>query len=425
MFLFVALLLGFYACKEQQRFEIGYDDTVPPTAPVYISYKPLYGGARIYYEIPPDEDVLSIDASYINTKGKEVWFSVSYFQDSLDVYGFNDSLEHVVQLYATDRAGNKSEKIAVPVIPLEPALSRVEKSMIVRGGFSSFYLDWRNELRQNINVYVDFNYTRQGQYTEHKLIYTSTDTVVRWFIRDLDLTSQEPVNLKVRVEDPYGNITDYIDKGQIVLLEDEEIPKEKWILPEANDSINGVPMAFLESEDAMSKWKVIDGIVDIEGLNLNYISTGSRGRTGFAKDGNLPWNIMIDLGEEYELSRVVTHQRHRTATGTGFEVKGMYYMDSNVGLYNMYISNEDETGVITWDSISRHKIDFPVGLTEMEYKQLGMAGDMAYFYPDDPQFTKPTRWFRYEALFGFSSNYTSTNAISLSEITLYAKKKAK
>jgi len=89
----------------------------------------------------------------------------------------------------------------------------------------------------------------------------------------------------------------------------------------------------------------------------------------------------------------------------------------------MYISNEDETGVITWDSISRHKIVFPVGLTEMEYKQLGMAGDMAYFYPDEPQFTKPTRWFRYEALFGFSSNYTSTNAISLSEITLYAKKK--
>jgi hypothetical protein len=132
---------------------------------------------------------------------------------------------------------------------------------------------------------------------------------------------------------------------------------------------------------------------------------------------------MIDLGGEYELSRVVTHQRHRS--NTGFEIKGMYYIDTNVGVYNMYISDEDETGTITWDSISRNKIVFPAGLTEMEYKQLGMAGDMAYFYPDDPQFTKPTRWFRYEALFGFGSNYTSTNTISLSEITLYAKKKAK
>jgi hypothetical protein len=73
-----------------------------------------------------------------------------------------------------------------------------------------------------------------------------------------------------------------------------------------------------------------------------------------------------------------------------------------------------------WDSICEHKILFP-SVSDIELKQLGLAGDMAYFYPDDPQYTKPTRWFRYEALKSFNGNYTASDCTGLSEITLYAK----
>jgi hypothetical protein len=423
MFLFVVFLLGFYACKEQERFAIAYYDSEPPTAPVYNGkYKPLYGGARIFFELPTDRDLISIDASYINTKGKEVWFSVSYFKDSIDVYGFNDTLEHIVKLYAVDRAGNRSAIVPVPIVPLEPALSRVANSMIVKPGFASFFLDWTNELRQNIHVYAHFTYTQQGTYKEHTLIYTSNLPVERWFIRDLDLTEQEPISLEIRVEDPYGNITEYVDKGVFPLLEDEVIPKDKWVMPENNeyihDSIGGVPMGYLEAYEGHAYY-VIDDIID-DGMNniFNYIQTYGRGRTGQAIHGNAPWNIMINLGEEYELSRIVTHQRYGNVGGTS--VRGQYYRDENVGIYAMYIWDEVEQ---KWDSICEQKIAVPT-LTDMEIKQLGMAGDMAYFYPDDPQFTRPTRWFRYEALKSFNSNYTdSNNARCLSEITLYAKKK--
>jgi hypothetical protein len=419
MFLLVMFLTGFYSCKEQGRFEIGYSDSEAPGAPVYDSCKALYGGARLYYKLPLDRDLLSIDASYINTKGTEVWFSVSYYVDSIDVYGFNDTLEHTVQLYAVDRAGNKSAMVPVPVIPLEPALSRVAKSMTVKPGFASFFMDWKNELKQNINVYADFNYTQQGKKIEHKLIYTSTDTAVRWFVRNLPLTSQEPVSLKIRVEDPYGNITDYIDMGQITLLEDVVIPKDKWKLPETNDSIGGVPMGFFAGYEGRSIY-TIDGIID-DGLNMNYGHTGGRGHTGIAGQGNMPWNILIDLGDEYEISRIITHQRYYGSGSTSsYNLRQYYYLSDNVGIYNMYIWDEAEQ---SWEAISRHKILFPAGLSDMEYKQLGMAGDMAYLYPDDPQFSKPTRRFRYEAIFGFGDNYTSTGASALSEITLYGKKK--
>jgi hypothetical protein len=124
---------------------------------------------------------------------------------------------------------------------------------------------------------------------------------------------------------------------------------------------------------------------------------------------------MINLGDEYELSRVITHQRWSGGGG----IRGQYYRDENVGRYAMYIWDDAEE---RWDSIREHRIPVP-SLTEIELKQLGLAGDMAYFYPDDPQFTKPTRWFRYEALGSFDGNYTGAGANCLSEITLYAKKK--
>jgi hypothetical protein len=420
VFLFVMFLSGFYACKEQGRFEIGYDDTVPPGAPEFIRYKPLYGGARLFFNIPADKDLLSIDASYVNPKGKTVWFSTSYFTDSLDVYGFGDSLEHVVQLYAVDRAGNKSKIVSVPVVPMEPAFLRAAKSIVVKPGFASFFLDWKNELMQAINVYADFSYNHQGTLKEHRLIYTSSDSTYRWFIRDMDETQQQPVSVKVRVEDMYGNITEYIDKGEITLLEDELIPKDKWYLPEPNDTIGGEPMAYLEYGEGRKTY-LYDNIID-DGKTVNYTQTNGAGRTGLAKDGNVPWNVMIDLGDEYEISRIITHQRIYSPNSAGITLgKGDYYRDGNIGIYNMYLwdaANEQ------WEYVSQHKILFPLGLSDLEYVQMGKAGDMAYLFPDDPQFSKPTRWFRYEALFGFGNNYTSeSTATLLSEITLYGRKK--
>jgi hypothetical protein len=413
------------ACKEQGRFEIGYSDAEPPDAPTYLDYyKPLYGGARLFFEIPSDKDLLSIDASYINSQGKTIRFSVSYFQDSIDVYGFNDTIEYTIDLYAVDRAGNKSTIVPVTVKPLEPAVTRVEKSLIVKSGFSAFYVDWRNELQQNINVYVDLAYTEKGERKERELIYTATDSTVRWFIRDLELTSQDPINIKIQVEDMYGNVTGFIDKGEIFLMEDEIIPKDKWTMLENDgisicDSMGGVPMAFLSAHEGYAE-KAIDGIVD-DGKNGNFTHTGDRGQTGgIANSLNAPYNIIINLGDEYEISRIITHQR-LTHVGD-IDFRGEYYGYENVGIYAMYIWDDVEQ---KWDSASMHKILLPVGkgLTAIDYLHAGSAGDMAFLYPDDPKFSKPTRWFRYEAQFGFGGNYTTRRCNCLSEITLYGRKK--
>jgi hypothetical protein len=73
--------------------------------------------------------------------------------------------------------------------------------------------------------------------------------------------------------------------------------------------------------------------------------------------------------------------------------------------------------------VSQHQIPVPVGLSNTELVKVGHAGDEALMYPDNPHYTRPARWFRYEALYSFLNNYTNTGANVLSELTLYGKKK--
>lgn len=415
LIIYVLTILIMGGCKEMERFDINKNDNTAPGKIELRSYKPLYGGARFYYNLPDDEDLLSVEAEFTNAKNQTFKFSSSYFVDSLDIYGLPNTNPHDIQLFAVDRAGNRSEPLIIQVEPLEPAYLRVAHTMEVKSGFNSFFLDWTNELKQNINVYVDFEFVDNGQPRALTSVFSSNLESDRRFINDLNLGADQKVKVKVRVEDIYGNTTEPIDKGEIALLEDMEIPKTAWTIPNANDSIGGVPMVFGDGLEGRARY-VIDNIID-RGDNLNFMHTNARGRTGRLADGNMPWNYMIDLGDYYELSRIITVQRH--SGGLANINRGQYYKANNVGRYKMYYWDED---INDWQEISEHTIPVIEGLSDLDYIKMGEAGDMAYMYPDEPKYTKKTRWFRYEALKGFTSNYTLDDGHCLSEITLFGRK---
>jgi hypothetical protein len=417
-----------FSCEESKRFEIGYTDQEPPQPPVFVKYKPTYGGVRIFFKAPEDPDLLSIDATYLTKKGEERWFSVSYYTDNIDIYGFPSQEPHTVELYAVDRAGNKSEKLSIVVEPLQPAVEQVANTVYCIGGFSSFYINWENGLMRSMKIFLDYEYLdATGAKHSNSIVYTSREAEERQFVRDPGFTDREPVSVKVRVEDEYGNSSVILDMGELKLLADEKIPKDKWQIPDTNDStivnragerINtGVPMGFfnaLEGRDYM----VIDDIIN-DGTFVNFCHTNYYGRTGNPRDGNVPWSYIIDLGDYYELSRIITHQRYNYAGATEYSGRDDYYRNENVGIYSMWRWDEDTQA---WDSITTHKITFPINLPDRQYKILGRQGDMAYMYPENPQFSKPTRWFRYEARKGFDNNYDAENCNCLSEITLYGRK---
>lgn len=445
IYLFMLIAVCISACKEEGRYATEGGKTTPPGVPTDISWAPLYGGARFHYIIPKDEDLLSINAEYTNEQGETYFFTSTFYKDSVDVYGFGAEKEYTVYLYGVNRAGKQSAKVPVKVIPLEPAISRVATSIDLKAAFSSFFIDWTNELKQLINIYVSYKYIENGLPRDLVTVFSSNKDEERRFVKNIYTAATDPVKISVWVEDFYGNATEPIDFGDIYLQEDYPLDKSIMSFPEANDSTvilrdgtrfnTGVPAMFGENlEGRMSK--LIDGIID-EGDLLNFFHTGGRGRTGNSKDGNLAWNIIIDLGGYYQLSRINTVQRHTGCLNCGesnFVERDQYYRDENCGHFALYYFDDDERFVEFqnpkvqnersrgWVRCSEQYTPIPVGISELQYVLLGKAGDEALLYPDNPQYSKPTRYLRYECLSGFPDNYTSTYVNCMSELTAYGKK---
>jgi hypothetical protein len=419
-FLLISIFIILCSCSEEKRFDINSDDTVPPAAPVISKYEPINGGVVIYYTPPADNDVISINAQYTReSDGKEFCFSTSYFSNSIVVPGLADTVTYEVELYSVDRAGNHSPKITYKVKPLESAILKVNRAMIIKGGFDAVFARWENVLGEPVNVSINYAFTMNGESKNLTRVFTSTTLDNRYYISDLNIPPDSPIRVKYRVSDDYGNVTNEVDAGDIFVLKDMEIPKIDadrnilWYLPEVRtiplaEYGNTVPQVFGNVMDGNIA-RVIDGVID-QDENLNYMMA----------DANHPWSLIIDLRDYFELSRILTHQRHTDAGGDNDRLKrGGYYRAGNIGEYRMY-RWDDETR--TWDTISFHRIPMPEGsLSDLEWNKLGRAGDMAYMYPDEPAYTKPTRWFRYEALTGFE--YIPASGGSLSEITLYCKQK--
>jgi hypothetical protein len=145
------------------------------------------------------------------------------------------------------------------------------------------------------------------------------------------------------------------------------------------------------------------------------------------------WNIIIDLGDYYELSRIITHQRWcnlERPSDMKYDMIGYFYgltnVNVNVGIYNIYWWDGDDlaqTG--EWKLIQQVKIPMPESdMATLDVIRQAVAGNEALMYPNDPDYTPATRYFRYQAVRGFTNNYTG-HGDSLSELTLYGRKATK
>jgi hypothetical protein len=420
IFLLISIIFFFCACSEEPRYDINSDDTVPPGAPVIGGYEALNGAVRIFYIPPKDADVASVDVQYTReSDGRLFHFSTSYFSNSIMVPGLVDTVNYDLEVYAVDRAGNESPKVVYSVKPWESAISKVRSTMTIKGGFDAVFLKWTNELKAPANVFVDYTFTMDNTTRTLTRVFSSSTKDNRYYITDLAVPEDSPIKVRFRVSDEYENFTEYSKDTTVFVLKDVEVPKldpdrtPYWSIPPARtiplaEEGSNITQVFGDVADG-KMGRVIDGLID-EKENLNYMMA----------EEEHPWSLIIDLKQRYRLSRIVTHQRHTLAGGADEDVKrGGYYGQGNIGQYRMYRWDEDDR---VWELISYHKIEMPQGtLSELEWNKHGRAGDMAYMYPDDPKFTKPTRWFRYEALSGFQDGYASGSGGCLSEITLYCK----
>jgi hypothetical protein len=435
--LLLLVFAGFYSCKEGDRFEISSDDKIPPSAPVFDSVQALPGGARLFYKIPADEDLISIEASFTAANGKLVKSAVSFYAKSLDVFGFADTLEHTLQLYALDKAGNKSATVDVHVTPLKPAFIKVAESLTIKPSFTALMVSWENELQQSINIYVDFSYSLNGTTRSVRQAISSKKLTDRQFIKDLDIPGTEPVRVHFSVADIYGNESESYDLGELHVMRDEMLDKSKMRLPEIGAEIgkeeSGSPVYMSNGNLSMGNTAcLIDGILEYTGTSFTINVADFQGNWNMTKvvngvtrtvdvNANPCWNVILDLGDYYEISRIITHQKWTYGHLNQMVLNnvGWLYTYGNVGIYRVYWLDE-ATGV--WKRINETKIPMPPSdYSNMEILLEAVKGNEAFMYPDDPDFTPRTRYFRYEGVKGFGTNYTYA-AGQLTEMTLYGRK---
>ena len=417
----IAFFAIFHACKEEDRFAISSSDSTPPSPPTEITYKAFPGAVRLYYKVPENVNVLSVDAEHITEAGRVLRFSASFFTDSLDVFGFVDEKEYTLKVYATNRAGVRSTMIDFPVTPLESALPKLERNIDVKRAVRSFLVDWENELNQVVNVYVDFKFRQQGVTRALTRVFTSSRSMERQAVMGLDLDDNEQVEVKLWIEDLYGNKTTVKDFGSLELLYDYELDKSIWAIPRAGEQKGGFTQVNAYHMEGRMEY-LNDGIINA-GEEINYI---------FTNMGN-PWTIIIDLGAEYELTRIVTWQRRYAGVlmpdddgvapdpdSRVFDKGILYAGTQNVARYELYRFDEDTD---SWEYLTTHTIPQPIGLTDLEIISThNRWGDEAYIHPENPRFSKPTRWFAYRAMNSFDQNYSGTTAQNLSELTIYGRR---
>ena len=412
-FIAIAALLFFTNCESEEKV-----DTIAPAQITNIDFTPNNGGGYFTFTIPADEDFLYVRGEYTIDNGKIISKTSSVYSDTLFIEGFGQEKEYEVKLYSLDRNNNQSKPVIKRITPNAPTTVAVLETVHVQSGFSSIVIDWENEQKQPVTIYVN---VKTGN-VEATKIYASNLPKDRFSIDNLKGT---PHTVTVHIRDTYENQTADRGFGEITPLIDGPISKKQWSflrdqllfgdkwdynsspdpfkqtpLPDykglhRKDSLMNAPMSLVEGRIE----KFWDNEYDYQpALNLNYFNTGQY---------TYPFSYFIDMGREIKGSRFKVWQRNAW---------GMLYKDENVEKWEIWISDDKDAsdGVFDgWELVGTYKIVQPSSVIEANNQ--ARNGHEYMFYPENPRFTKSFRYLRYKGLKSFGGG----NSGCTSEITIF------
>lgn len=198
-----------------------------PTVPAQVSNVTVQnsnGNATISYAVPEDSILSYVKAVYTITTGKQYEVKASYYNNSLVVDGFADTLEHEVKLYSVSKSEVLSEPVTIKIKPLVAPIWQVYRSMQVINAFGGYNLIARNAAKANISIIV----TKPNVFGEYeadndKSVFTNTDSILSK-VRGLDTIEYR---FGFLVKDHWGNTTDTLYK-MVKPLYETELPKTSF-----------------------------------------------------------------------------------------------------------------------------------------------------------------------------------------------------
>lgn len=298
------------SCSEK-KLEPITDSLGKPEVVTDIKLTSISGGVDISYKIPKTEDILAVKCIYSLHGNKNREVSTSYFNDKLQVKGFNNTDTHTATLYTVNRAQVLSDPIEISFTPLESALSKTKKTVSISSDFGGAQFNWKNIDKEPLNIEF-FGPDSLGRVSTLKIL--SSNIVENSF--SLRGFKPKPTTFSMVLSDNYDNYSDTIS-AEVLPMFEEKLDKRKMTIMKLNNDAN------------FTNWDGMD----------SYLIDGNTSTYGHTLNNTLPAAVTIDLGVEAKMSRLAIHQRYF----------GGYYNHGNPKKLQIYVcySKPDFSG--DWD----------------------------------------------------------------------------
>lgn len=386
------MIVSLNSCVEDED-----TDQVAPGEVSDITVEPLHGGARFQYSLPGDEDLHYVEAVYTNAQGDEVFKVASFYETSIEIDGFNDTLAHAATLYTVDRSRNRSEGVEVTFNPLVSHIHLVKESIWIEPALGGVQVHWQNEAAKQVFVYL---YIEDGEQSEERIL-SSSSMDETFMVRGLDSVFYD---FSVVVEDFNGNKTEKVFKQTIKPLFEEKIDKAPWSLV-SSLSVDGNAW---EGETV----NFFDDVVDTKDspADNSYFIINRDDNGGVL---NFPLDIVIDMNKQVVVNRFTVWQRaywYSEAENQGVSADYYYYQGENMRSFDLWASNDlDE-----WLLLGKFDIGDPKDEDgNIPPEKIQEAIDGHEFTLDE--ISDPFRYLK----FSITAGYGSETNVYGSEITLF------
>jgi hypothetical protein len=366
------------SCTEKELTPIS-DSTGKPEKVTVLNVERIPGGAIISYRIPEKGDILAVKAAYTLSSGKKMEATTSFYDNELEIVGYNDTARHEVTLYSINRAQEYSDPEIVVITPMESPLSKAANSMAIVSDFGGANFSWRNEYRANLSL--EFLAENTDGDLQTVRVLTSTLDSLSFTIRGYE---PKPTKFGVIISDNYGNETSTITPKQpVVPIFEQKLDK----------SIQRI--RILAGDVSMANWEGRnEALIDDDLTTFGHSPNGPNGRSeGLA--------FTLDLGKTAKISRFIQHQR---------EDGNRYYRNGNSRVFEVYayagvpFDTDDPNGDWSnWEKVATCEIIKPSGLSEVTDEDRLYASNGHEFAL--PLSMDPVRYLRFRVLTTWQNDY--------------------
>ncbi|MDO7174020.1 DUF4959 domain-containing protein [Mariniflexile sp. AS56] len=284
-----ALFIFVVACGSEEFIGQPSSNSTAPGSISNVQSIGTPGGAIITYNIPDDEDFSHVEAVYNVSEGQERKSVATKYIQTVNVDGFGDTLPKVIELYAVDKSGNRSEKVETEITPLTPPYLALRESLEVSNDFAGVLLKWENETdAKNLGITI-LKHDEFGDFVPYETVYDDASNLRYQNVRGMDTLA---VELGFYVKDQWGHISDTLI-GIFKPLYEIQLDRKKWKALRLDTDIP-------QESNGQRFERAFDGDI-----------TKSRGSafntTNDAEFSYSPLHWTLDMGEENLYSRFIIY----------------------------------------------------------------------------------------------------------------------